>query len=187
MTSAISRCAASLQTTVAVHDLSVSTREYSDQNGEQNGELTYRQLSAYSQSLARFLRERNVQPNDAVPLLACRGWEAIVGILAVLFCGAHYIPLGHAVSDDVLVHIVERFGRKAVLCVPTTGGRLRLWQHHIPALSKCFAVNINTGWLRDLEAEYRLKNRSPIDDATLQSICYNVYTGISLPPTPLWC
>ncbi|WSA47483.1 amino acid adenylation domain-containing protein [Streptomyces sp. NBC_01803] len=57
------------------------------------GELTYAELDARANRLARLLRARGVAPEDRVALALPRGPELIVTTLAVLKSGAAYVPV----------------------------------------------------------------------------------------------
>jgi non-ribosomal peptide synthetase component F len=62
--------------------------------------LTYRELNERSNQLAHYLREKGVKENTLVPICIRRSVEMIVGILAVLKCGAAYVPIDPAYPPD---------------------------------------------------------------------------------------
>ncbi|WP_335871247.1 non-ribosomal peptide synthetase [Bacillus sp. 2205SS5-2] len=55
--------------------------------------LTYQDLNARANRLARTLRDKGVQPDGMVPIIAERSVEMIVGIFAILKAGGAYIPI----------------------------------------------------------------------------------------------
>ncbi|WP_106516384.1 amino acid adenylation domain-containing protein [Streptomyces himastatinicus] len=55
--------------------------------------VTYRRLDAWSDAVARILLTEGVRPGDRVALRMTPGAEAIVAILAILKCGAAYVPV----------------------------------------------------------------------------------------------
>jgi amino acid adenylation domain-containing protein len=55
--------------------------------------LTYAQLDAQAESVARALRALGVQRESLVALYAPRGLELIVGVIGILKAGAAYVPL----------------------------------------------------------------------------------------------
>ncbi len=59
-------------------------------------QLTYRQLAHRSTVLAERLAERGAGPGSRVALAAARSVELVVGVLAVLACGAAYVPVDPA-------------------------------------------------------------------------------------------
>lgn len=102
-------------TAVAVRDLSTIPRE-----------VTYHELARHAQALASHLRTLGVRPNQRVPLVVKRGLEMVIGIWAVLSCGAQYVPLdGGVVPDSTIRHVVEQSGGQVVLCLQSTQHRTR--------------------------------------------------------------
>lgn len=71
--------------------------------------LTYDQLDLYSSSLASHLRLHcGVVPGKRVVLLAKRGAELVVSILAVLKAGGQYVPLdGCTITDETLQYVLQ--------------------------------------------------------------------------------
>lgn len=55
--------------------------------------LTYQELVAHADALARTLRSRGIGPGDLVAMVYPHGIDAVVAILAVLAAGAGYLPL----------------------------------------------------------------------------------------------
>jgi len=55
--------------------------------------LTYKELDSRANQLAHYLISRGVRPAEFVPLLMPRGLDMIVAQLAVLKCGAAYVPV----------------------------------------------------------------------------------------------
>ncbi|MBI3415937.1 MAG: amino acid adenylation domain-containing protein, partial [Verrucomicrobia bacterium] len=55
--------------------------------------LSYGELNAQANQIARYLRQRGVKPNDRVALCVERSAEMIIGLLGILKSGAAYVPL----------------------------------------------------------------------------------------------
>jgi amino acid adenylation domain-containing protein len=55
--------------------------------------LTYRELNAKANSLARVLRENGVKPDTIVAIMAERSLEMMIGILGILKAGGAYLPI----------------------------------------------------------------------------------------------
>jgi amino acid adenylation domain-containing protein len=87
--------------------------------------ITYGQLARRSRRLALHLRSLGVQPGDQVPLVVKRSIEMLVGIFAILSCGAQYVPLDGGVVPDSTLRIVLRQSRsRLALCVASTEYRV---------------------------------------------------------------
>ncbi|KAJ6444925.1 NRPS-like enzyme [Purpureocillium lavendulum] len=145
---------------VAVRDLSTGAPR----------ELTYRELAGHVQTLASRLRTLGVQPYQRVPLVVKRGLEMVVGIWAILSCGAQYVPLdGGVVPDSTIRHVVEQSQGQVVLCLSSTEHRIRkLYPGLTPVLiDQCMAE----GAVHAAPADNRIDLASP--DAG----CYVIYTS----------
>ncbi|KAM3526668.1 hypothetical protein MY4038_006711 [Beauveria bassiana] len=101
---------------IAVHDLSTNVSR----------QRTYAELAMHAQALAWHLRSIGVKPNQRVPLVVKRSYEMVIGIWAVLLCGAQYVPLdGGVVPDSTLRHVLHQSGGNVLLCVSATENRVR--------------------------------------------------------------
>ena len=132
--------------------------------------LSYAELDARANQLARFLLHRGVRPGDRVGLLFDRAVDGYVGMLAVLKVNAAYVPLDAGFPPDRLAYIVSDAGVRLVLsrshladraAGPTgTAGLLYLDQVDGPIAA---------------ESEDRLgagEAGDPVDD-----LCYVIYTS----------
>jgi amino acid adenylation domain-containing protein len=72
--------------------------------GEQ---LSYGELNARANRLARHLRTLGVGPDVLVAICAGRGIDMMVALLAVLKAGGAYVPLDPAYPEDRLAYILE--------------------------------------------------------------------------------
>ncbi|MDH6431509.1 amino acid adenylation domain-containing protein, partial [Paenibacillus sp. PastH-4] len=81
-------------------------------NGQQ---LTYRELDERSNRLARRLRDLGVQVNDRVGLMTERGFDMIVGMLAILKAGAAYVPIDPDYPQSRIAHIIGHAGVNVVI------------------------------------------------------------------------
>ena len=170
VTAAFYHYAASCPDNVAVCDLSSSPRE-----------LTYGVLAKRAQGLARQLRHRGVSPGQRIPLVAKRSVEMVVGIWAILSCGAQYVPLdGGVVPDETIRRVLDQAQSDVVLCLSSTKNRittLRL-NHLLIVVDEDDSPDSNV----DPEDEY-------MDLATPDGGCYVIYTSglwhLALPDGPL--
>jgi len=69
--------------------------------------LTYRELDARSNRLARHLQQRGVGPDTLVGLCVERSIDLLVGILGILKAGSAYVPLDPSYPPDRLRFLVE--------------------------------------------------------------------------------
>jgi amino acid adenylation domain-containing protein/non-ribosomal peptide synthase protein (TIGR01720 family) len=88
------------------------------------GQLSYSELDARSNQLARSLRSRGVEPEVLVGVYARRSPEMVVALLGVLKAGGVYVPLDPAYPEERLRFMIED-SRIAVL-VTQTGIELHL-------------------------------------------------------------
>ncbi|CAM1508539.1 Fc.00g053870.m01.CDS01 [Cosmosporella sp. VM-42] len=158
VTAAFYHHAATCPDTLAVRDLSGSPRD-----------LTYRALAEQVQQLASHLRDQGVEPGQRIPLVVKRGLEMVVGIWAILSCGAQYVPLdGGVVPDETITRVLNQAGGSIVLCLKATKHRITALQpsRQLVVIDEVAIRNPNTvqkGGLMDL--------------ATPERGCYVIYTS----------
>ena len=143
-----------------------------DLSGDVPRQMTYRQLQQRSQMLARNLQAHGVCPGDRVPLVVKRGIEMLVGISAILLCGAQYVPLdGGVVAEKTLETVVAQSGKTFAVCIASTRYRFESSGSH--ALRECTVVVI--------EAESDDDNAEMTEEfpslATSEGGCYVIYTS----------
>ncbi|KAJ2898600.1 Adenylate-forming reductase [Zalerion maritima] len=140
-----------------------------DLSGASRREISYAELARRARSLSSQLMELGVRPGDRVPLVVKRGIEMLVGILAILSCGAQYVPLdGSVVPDSTLNFVLDQAGSRFVLCIKAT-------EHRLQNMAKpCLPIII------DNDAEgYVVSREVPLlqDLASTESGCYVIYTS----------
>jgi non-ribosomal peptide synthetase component F len=143
---------------LAVRDMSGQCRE-----------LTYQQLANRAQALATRLLSMGVQPSHRVPLVVKRGLEMIVGIWAILSCGAQYVPLdGGVVPDSTIRQVIEQSDRQFALCLSSTNDRLH-----------ALCPGITTVIIDDDQNEEAVEAKpvNIVDLATPDNGCYVIYTS----------
>ncbi|MFC7443125.1 amino acid adenylation domain-containing protein [Laceyella putida] len=70
-------------------------------------ELTYRELNAHANRLARVLRKRGALPGRMVGLMADRSPEMIIGMLAIVKSGAAYVPIDPTYPQERIQFMLE--------------------------------------------------------------------------------
>lgn len=82
---------------------------------EGNRELTYAQLSAWSDAMAGHLQANGIGPGRIIGLHAADGIEAVAAMLGILKAGCAYLPLDPANPVDRLSFMLEDAGAAAVI------------------------------------------------------------------------
>ena len=158
VTSAFYHYAATSPDTLAVRDLSGTPRD-----------LSYQALAERVQQLASQLRAQGVQPGQRIPLVVKRGLEMVVGIWAILSCGAQYVPLdGGVVPDKTINRVLNQAEGSVVLCLKAT-------KHRIAALQPSRPLVI----IDEVElcSPVATQGREFMDLATPETGCYVIYTS----------
>jgi len=83
-----------------------------------HGSLTYRDLNAESHSLAAELRTRGTMKGDLVPIVMDRDHELVVAALAILSCGAAYVPIDPGLPRERLELLLTSVGSRLALTQP---------------------------------------------------------------------
>ncbi|WP_122314588.1 non-ribosomal peptide synthetase [Pseudomonas cichorii] len=90
----------------------------------QGRHLTYAQLNRKANGLAQRLIEQGVRPDDRVAIVARRGLETLVGMLAILKAGAAYVPVDPAHPRERLAYLLSDSQPVVVLVQSNLVGRL---------------------------------------------------------------
>ena len=72
-----------------------------------SGEVTFAELDARANQMARFLADRGVRPGDRVAVLLDRGLDAYVTLLGLMKARASYVPIDANHPADRLAYILE--------------------------------------------------------------------------------
>ena len=89
--------------------------------GEQ---LSYAELNRQANALAHQLIELGVKPDDRVAIVARRGLDTLVGLVAILKAGAGYVPIDPAHPADRLHYLLSDSAPVAILTQSTLRERL---------------------------------------------------------------
>ena len=90
----------------------------------QGQSLTYAELDQQANGLAHQLLAHGVQPDDRVVILARRGLDTLVGLLAILKAGACYVPVDPAHPAERLHYLLHDSAPVLVLVQPELLHRL---------------------------------------------------------------
>ncbi len=129
--------------------------------------LTYSELDARADRLARRLRKRGVGPESLVGVCLERGAEMVVALLAILKAGAAYVPLDPGYPAERLRFMTA--DSSPVLVVASSRGSPLFAESRIPWLA-----------LDGEDAEFEDEQGTPLPpppDAAPDSIAYVMYTS----------
>lgn len=102
-----------------VHDLFAEQVEKMSDNTAlifEEQSFTYRGLDEMSNSLAHYLRERGMQRNEIVPLIARRDWRVIVAMLGILKAGGAYMPVSPDYPKERIETMIGIAESKIAIC-----------------------------------------------------------------------
>lgn len=77
--------------------------------------LSYENLNARANQLARRLQANSIQPDDRVGIYMPRSMDMIIAILGILKAGAAYVPLDPSLPKRRLEYMVEDAGARVIL------------------------------------------------------------------------
>ncbi|PBP85245.1 non-ribosomal peptide synthetase, partial [Pseudomonas syringae] len=121
--------------------------------------LTYRELNGRANALARHLVDLGVQPGERVALLLERSLDLLAGQLAIIKCGAAYVPLDINAPAERQAFMLQDCGARQVLT---------LARHDLPE-----------GFQRiDLDLlQLPSDAHNPASSASAESVAYIMYTS----------
>ncbi|KAM5353424.1 hypothetical protein ACJ41O_000074 [Fusarium nematophilum] len=146
----------------------VAARDLSTQPAR---ETTYAELGTLVQKLAHHLRSLGVQPGDRVPLVVSRGTQMLIGIFAILSCGAQYVPLDGGVVPDMTLRLVLKQTRaKVALCLKSTARR-------VTALEGVDSQTVVIDEVLEMAVGGSQMAMQRLDLASAELGCYVIYTS----------
>ncbi|WP_347814612.1 amino acid adenylation domain-containing protein [Streptomyces sp. Tu 3180] len=131
-------------------------------------ELTYAELNADANRLARLLVSRGVGAEDVVAVALPRSPELVVCLLAVLKAGAAYLPLDADHPEDRIAHMLSDSGARTVVTVRALAGELPA----APSVARVLLDAPDTADERGAQDASDLRAPVPLDRAA-----YVIYTS----------
>ena len=133
-----------------------------------NTDLTYGELNARANQMARYFRRNGVRPGDRVAVLLDRGIEAYVALFALLKAGAAYVPLDANHPPDRVRFILSDAGATLVVT-------------HLRLADRFADCETPTLVLDGARAEVAALDETALADdeaaAEAGSLCYILYTS----------
>lgn len=128
-------------------------------------QLTYSQLNARANQLARYLQKLGVKPDVLVGICVDRSPEMIVGLLGILKAGGAYVPLDPTYPKERLSFMLSDSQVQVLLTQ----------QKFVEEFSESWVktVCLDTHW----ESISRQSQENPTKDVTAENLAYVIYTS----------
>ncbi|HEY1348560.1 MAG TPA: amino acid adenylation domain-containing protein [Ktedonobacteraceae bacterium] len=134
----------------------------------QGAQLSYQQLNAQANRLARRLQAQGVGPETLVALLLCRGLPFITALLAVLKAGGAFLPLDPAYPVARVQQMLRQSRACLLLTAHSQAARLAEIQADLPG---CAALLLDEPWPREQESDNLSSWQTP------ECLAYVFYTS----------
>ena len=95
--------------------------------------LTYLELNKKANMLANEMLLKGIKPNDIIGIMLNRSVEMVIGLLAILKCGATYLPIDPEYPTERITYMIENSETKLILTNSTT-------EHYIS--KNCMQINV---------------------------------------------
>ena len=134
--------------------------------------LTYQELNQRANQLAHYIgRTWSIQPDDLIALYLDKNEHTIISILAILKCGAAYVPIDPSYPIDRIRYIIEDTGTKAVIINEKYETKL----NHIIKIKQVALISLDSNLLiNKLNKEEKSNLNKPI---TSKNLAYVIYTS----------
>ena len=131
----------------------------------ENQHLTYAELNARANQLARQLRTLGVRPETVVGICLERSLEMIIGLLGILKAGGAYMPLDPDLPKERLAFMLEDARVPAVITVAALSRELPAHQ------AKVIALDVDQ---EDISAQSAQNPNTEVND---DNLAYVIYTS----------
>ena len=123
-------------------------------------QLTYKELNEKANMLAREMIEKGVKQQDIIGIMLNRSPEMIIGLIAILKCGATYLPIDPEYPAERISYMLENSETKLVLVNSNT-------EKYVP--ENCSKINV-----KNIENQNRENLNLKINES---SLVYLIYTS----------
>ena len=128
-----------------------------------NDQLTYQELNARANQIARGLQEKGVKQGSIVGLILERSVDMIAGLIGVLKAGGAYLPMDPEYPQDRIKYMLEDSGTEILVTEKFIGGKLT-------------EMNVDMVCVDDEEI-YQNESRNLDLIGTSEDIAYLIYTS----------
>ena len=127
--------------------------------------LSYRDLEAHANQLARWLQENGVEPDTPVPICMERSLEMMIGLLGILKAGGAYVPVDPDLPAQRIGYMLEEMQSPLALTQ----------QHLVSRLpsNRARVICLDSDWT----AIAREPATAALKRATADNIAYMIYTS----------
>ncbi|MBW8683317.1 non-ribosomal peptide synthase/polyketide synthase [Chitinophaga rhizophila] len=134
----------------------------------ENVQLSYRRLNEQANQLARYLRNKGVGRDTAVPVLMYRSADLIVSILGILKAGGAYMPVDPEYPVERILFMLNDTGSSLVLTETACLSQLRQSGDSYPEI-----IDIQAQW--PVIAQYTGEDLPPVNQVS--DLAYIMYTS----------
>lgn len=143
--------------------------------------LTYKELNAKSNQLARYIRKQykqitkqELKPDTLIPLCLERSLDMIIGILAIMKTGGAYVPMDPNYPENRFKHIFTDINAKLVITQNHLESKLRNITEEIAINIKLISINPdqNDNYIYSQEDDNNLESQGNSTD-----LAYVIYTS----------
>ena len=127
-------------------------------------EVSYQQLDSQANRFAHYLLAQGVRPGDIVALMADRSPDLLVALLAIVKCGAAYLPLDPVYPPDRIAYMLTNSNARVLI----TSARLR---HDFWAPAQAFVLE------EILTAMADCSDQAPAVSVVSTQLAYVLYTS----------
>lgn len=138
----------------------------------EDASLTYAQLNARANQLARYLRDRGVGADELVALCTDRSLELVVGLMAILKAGGAYVPLDPVQPRERLAQVLDD-------CKPVTLLTRVGLREHVAGLHAGTSIVLDlSAWSQSAWADASTRNLEPDGSGgDCSRLAYVIYTS----------
>ncbi len=134
--------------------------------------LTYAQLDQRSTAWAQALRARGCGRETLIGVCTSRSPDLLVALLAILKCGAAYLPLDCTFPTERLARMIDDSGARLLIADPPEAERMR--RRRDPSDAGDFCPHM---FLSDLDRESPRSTAAPLDAPRDGDLAYVIYTS----------